>query len=134
MYLPSPDVVLILTHAFRYVMANHHLFKLAEQPPADMVNFLRTFSPVPSLVRVRAKELLDLIRVCVDQCLRPSQADLASDTSAATQTHADSTVVTDSSVNNVPTGSAASADEESLWATGMAFHNVILWHCSIHFS
>ena len=124
--LPSPNVISILTHALRYVMANHHLFKLAEQPPADMVNFLRAFSPVPSLVRVRAKELLDLIRVCVDRCLRPSQADLASDTSAASQSHADSTVVKDSSIDNVPAGSTASADEESLWATGTAFHRVNL--------
>ncbi|KAG5642308.1 hypothetical protein DXG03_003028 [Asterophora parasitica] len=46
----------------RYVLPNHFLFQLAEQPPADMAALLRIFHSVPPVIRKRAKELLDVIR------------------------------------------------------------------------
>jgi exosome complex exonuclease RRP6 len=51
--------------SLRYVLPNHSLFQLAEQPPADMVALLRVFQSVPPVIRRRAKELLDTIRNCV---------------------------------------------------------------------
>ncbi|CAK5284338.1 unnamed protein product [Mycena citricolor] len=51
----------------RYVLPNHFLFQLAEQPPSDMGSLLKLFQSVPPVVRRRAKELLDEIRACVDQ-------------------------------------------------------------------
>ncbi|KAH8114700.1 ribonuclease H-like domain-containing protein [Phellopilus nigrolimitatus] len=53
----------------RYVLPNHYLFKLAEQPPADMTALLGTFRPVPALVRTKAASLLDTIRVVVKEHL-----------------------------------------------------------------
>lgn len=46
----------------RYVLANHQLFLLAEQPPSDMAGLLGLFQHVPAIIRRRAKELLDTIR------------------------------------------------------------------------
>ncbi|KNZ78491.1 Exosome complex exonuclease rrp6 [Termitomyces sp. J132] len=49
----------------RYVLANHFLFQLAEQPPADMAALLGVFRSVPPVIRKYAKELLEVIRDCV---------------------------------------------------------------------
>ncbi|KAF9068629.1 ribonuclease H-like domain-containing protein [Rhodocollybia butyracea] len=46
----------------RYVLPNHYIFQLAEQPPADMAAMLRIFHFVPPVLKRRAKELLDVIR------------------------------------------------------------------------
>jgi exosome complex exonuclease RRP6 len=46
----------------RYVLPNRFLFKLAEQPPADMAALLHAFEFTPPVVKRRAKELLDVIR------------------------------------------------------------------------
>ncbi|KAF5374147.1 hypothetical protein D9615_008827 [Tricholomella constricta] len=46
----------------RYVLPNHFLFQLAEQPPVDMAALLRMFHSVPPVIRKRAKELLEVIR------------------------------------------------------------------------
>ncbi|KAI0700067.1 ribonuclease H-like domain-containing protein [Cytidiella melzeri] len=46
----------------RYVLPNHQLFSLVEQPPSDMASLLSMFQHVPAIVRRRAKELLDTIR------------------------------------------------------------------------
>src|SRR6266403_461923 len=54
---------------FRYVLSNRFLFKLALQPPADMVALLRAFSSTPAVVKRRAKELLDVIRGAVKKGL-----------------------------------------------------------------
>ncbi|KZT11760.1 uncharacterized protein LAESUDRAFT_733747 [Laetiporus sulphureus 93-53] len=56
----------------RYVLANHYLFVLAEQPPADMAALLRTLRSVPPVVQRRAKELLGAIRTAVASALAPS--------------------------------------------------------------
>lgn len=50
---------------YRYVLPNHFLFQLAEHPPADMAALLKVFPSVPPVIRRRAKELLDVIRVCL---------------------------------------------------------------------
>lgn len=47
---------------FRYVLPNRFLFKLVEQPPADMAALLHAFEFTPPVVKRRAKELLDVIR------------------------------------------------------------------------
>ncbi|RDB15305.1 Exosome complex exonuclease rrp6 [Hypsizygus marmoreus] len=49
----------------RYVLPNHFLFQLAEQPPADMAALLGTFHSIPPVIRRRAKELLEVIRESV---------------------------------------------------------------------
>ncbi|KAF9474588.1 hypothetical protein BDN70DRAFT_865980 [Pholiota conissans] len=60
----------------RYVMQNHVLFTIAEQPPADMAALLAIFrSSVPSVVKKRAKELLGVIREAVKRGLGPSRGE-----------------------------------------------------------
>lgn len=54
---------------FRYVLANHYMFQLAERPPADMAALLQMFPSVPPVVRRRAKELLEAIRECLQRYL-----------------------------------------------------------------
>ncbi|EGN98143.1 hypothetical protein SERLA73DRAFT_91376 [Serpula lacrymans var. lacrymans S7.3] len=49
----------------RYVLPNHYLFQLAEQPPSDMPALLAFFQHVPPVIRRRAKELLDSVRDAV---------------------------------------------------------------------
>ena len=48
-----------------YVLSNRFVFKLVEQPPADMAALLHAFPSTPPVVRRRAKELLDVIRGAV---------------------------------------------------------------------
>ncbi|KAI9440380.1 ribonuclease H-like domain-containing protein [Lactarius indigo] len=48
-----------------YVLSNRFVFKLVEQPPADMTALLHAFPSTPPVVRRRAKELLDVIRSAV---------------------------------------------------------------------
>jgi exosome complex exonuclease RRP6 len=55
----------------RFVLPNHYLLQLAEQPPADMAALMRVFHPVPPVVRVRAKEIMDVIREAVREALGP---------------------------------------------------------------
>ncbi|KAJ3794444.1 hypothetical protein GGU11DRAFT_689806 [Lentinula aff. detonsa] len=45
-----------------FVLPNHYLFQLAEQPPGDMASMLKIFHFVPPILRKRAKELLDVVR------------------------------------------------------------------------
>ena len=54
---------------FRYVLSNRFLFKLVEQPPADMAALLHAFPSTPPVVKRRAKELLDVIRGAVKKGL-----------------------------------------------------------------
>ncbi|KAK0437138.1 ribonuclease H-like domain-containing protein [Desarmillaria tabescens] len=49
----------------RYLLPNHFLFQLAENPPADMAALLRVFHSPPPLMKKRARELLDTIRDAV---------------------------------------------------------------------
>ncbi|GLB45506.1 putative HRDC domain containing protein [Lyophyllum shimeji] len=56
----------------RYVLPNHFLFQLAEQPPTDMAALLRVFHSVPPVIRRRAKDLLEVIRECVKRHLSNS--------------------------------------------------------------
>ncbi|KAJ3998803.1 ribonuclease H-like domain-containing protein [Lentinula boryana] len=48
--------------SIRFVLPNHYLFQLAEQPPGDMASMLKIFHFVPPILRKRAKELLDVVR------------------------------------------------------------------------
>lgn len=54
---------------FRYVLSNRFVFKLVQQPPADMAALLHAFSSMPPIVKRRAKELLDIIRDAVKRGL-----------------------------------------------------------------
>ena len=47
---------------FRYVLPQHYLFQLAEQPPNDLPGLLNSFRSVPPIIKRRANELLDEIR------------------------------------------------------------------------
>ncbi|KAF8959127.1 hypothetical protein BDZ97DRAFT_1906257 [Flammula alnicola] len=58
----------------RYVLQNHVLFVVAEQPPADMAALLAIFkSSVPPVVKRRAKELLNVIREAVKRGMGASR-------------------------------------------------------------
>ncbi|TCD63167.1 exosome nuclease subunit [Steccherinum ochraceum] len=46
----------------RYVLPNHYLFSLAENPPADIAGLHNMFPSTPPMIRTRGKELLDAIR------------------------------------------------------------------------
>ncbi|KAJ2929812.1 hypothetical protein H1R20_g7283, partial [Candolleomyces eurysporus] len=57
----------------RYVLPNHFLFTLAENPPADMSTLLGSFrggAGVPAVVKKRAKELLEVIKEAVREGLQ----------------------------------------------------------------
>jgi len=45
-----------------YVLPQHYLFQLAEQPPTDLPSLLNIFRAVPPVMKRRANELLDEIR------------------------------------------------------------------------
>lgn len=49
----------------RYLLPNHFLFQLAENPPADMAALLRVFHSPPPVMKRRARELLDTMRDAV---------------------------------------------------------------------
>ena len=49
----------------RYVLPQHYLFQLAEQPPNDLPTLLNIFRAVPPIIKRRANELLDEIRAGV---------------------------------------------------------------------
>ncbi|KIM36578.1 hypothetical protein M413DRAFT_449112 [Hebeloma cylindrosporum] len=60
----------------RFVLQNHVLFLLAEQPPADMPALLGIFrSSVPPLVKRRMKELLSTIKDAVKRGMSMAQLD-----------------------------------------------------------
>ncbi|GJJ15757.1 hypothetical protein Clacol_010035 [Clathrus columnatus] len=51
----------------RYVLPNHYLFRVAARPPSDLPALLAIFHPVPTLVRARSLELLDVIKDAVQR-------------------------------------------------------------------
>lgn len=58
----------------RYVLQNHSLFLIAEQPPADMASLLVLFKPsVPPVVKRRSKELLTIIAEAVKKSFSSTQ-------------------------------------------------------------
>jgi hypothetical protein len=46
----------------RYVLPQHYLFQIAEQPPNDLPTLLNVFRVVPPVIKRRANDLLDEIR------------------------------------------------------------------------
>ncbi|KAF8510838.1 ribonuclease H-like domain-containing protein [Gautieria morchelliformis] len=57
----------------RYVLPNHYIFRLSENPPQDLPALLGIFHPVPPVVRTRSLELLDVIKDAVKHAaLQPS--------------------------------------------------------------
>ncbi|KAF4621790.1 hypothetical protein D9613_012206 [Agrocybe pediades] len=58
----------------RYVLQNHVLFLMAEQPPADMAALLAIFkSSIPPIVKRRAKELLTVVKEAVKRGMAMSR-------------------------------------------------------------
>ncbi|PPR05868.1 hypothetical protein CVT24_006622 [Panaeolus cyanescens] len=58
----------------RYVLQNHVLFQLAEQPPADMAALLNMFrGGMPPVLKKRAKELLNVVKDAVKRGMEVSQ-------------------------------------------------------------
>ena len=101
----------------RYVLPNHQLFLLAEQPPNDMAGLLGLFPRVPAIIRRRAKELLDTIR---DAAVVEEVA-VAMEVSAPTDSVDDAMVVVvaeqDKGEENLPQVVPPSP-EEQLWPKG----------------
>lgn len=61
-FMPDPTPVSFTHVGLRYVLPQHYLFQLAEQPPNDLPELLNSFRSVPPVIKRRAKELLDEIR------------------------------------------------------------------------
>lgn len=73
-YFASLTLITCLTSLSRYVLQNHFLFTLAEQPPADVAALLQIFrSSVPPVVKRRVKELLGIIKEAVKSVLAASR-------------------------------------------------------------
>lgn len=107
----SFGVVYVLMRS-RYVLPNHYLFMLAEQPPPDMAALLSTFQHVPLVVRKRAKELFDAIQ---DATRTPAEA------SAVPTPAAPAVVEEPMQVDEAPTEQPPAQEtvaESSLWPSG----------------
>lgn len=102
---------------FRYVLPNHQLFLLAEQPPSDMAGLLGLFQHVPAVIRRRAKELLDTIREAAKDVVAVEA--VTAEVSAPSESVRDEamTVVEDEVKENIPQD-APSVHEQQLWPSG----------------
>ncbi|EKM49624.1 uncharacterized protein PHACADRAFT_214164 [Phanerochaete carnosa HHB-10118-sp] len=99
----------------RYVLPNHYLFVLAEQPPADIAGLLSLFQHVPPVVRRRAKELFEAIR----QAAAVSSEESVVPTPTAPQAPQEPIQVDDAS--STQTGETLPTDKASmLWSSGTA--------------
>ncbi|PPR03245.1 hypothetical protein CVT26_008077 [Gymnopilus dilepis] len=84
----------------RYILQNHVLFLVAEQPPSDMAALLALFeSSIPPVVKRRAKELLTVIEDAVKRGMAMarvggSQMELAEDGTAMVESTATTTTTT----------------------------------------
>ncbi|KIK69880.1 hypothetical protein GYMLUDRAFT_150634 [Collybiopsis luxurians FD-317 M1] len=118
----------------RYVLPNHYLFQLAEQPPADIAAMLRIFKFVPPVLKRRAKELLDVIRDAVQEHLisvqeKPAEheevVNLLQDTVTMEQTLAD-TGSNNASLWKLGTGPVISLDFLPISVSSSLFGNAKL--------
>lgn len=101
---------------FRYVLSNRFLFKLVEQPPADMAALLHAFASTPPVVKRRAKELLDIIRDAVKKGLSGAVEDLKESLPTASS---ETTVAPSRMVVDVPSASTQ-PQQTSLWSFNKA--------------
>ncbi|KAF5315383.1 hypothetical protein D9619_007468 [Psilocybe cf. subviscida] len=95
----------------RYVLANHTLFQLAEQPPADMAALLAIFrSSVPPMVKKRARELLTVVKDAVKRGMAAARVGGVTETKGQ---DADVNANTTASpcTDAVPTGAGGSKDQ-----------------------
>jgi exosome complex exonuclease RRP6 len=106
-YLHSLENLVPIIH--RYVLPNHFLFQLAEQPPADLAALLKSFPSVPPVIRRRAKELLDVIRGCLTSHLTNVS------TPSASASQGPAPVLVDEAETSHPTPKANVASCPSLW-------------------
>lgn len=106
--------------SIRYVLPNHYIFQLAEQPPADMAAMLKIFHFVPPVLRRRAKELLDVIRESVRWHLSSDQGKPSPVATAVNP-------IQDAAVEQQPLPKTDSSTATSLWTLGQ---NLSPLHCS----
>lgn len=100
---------------FRYVLSNRFLFKLVEQPPADMAALFHAFSSTPPVVKRRAKELLDVIRNAVKKGLSGASEE------SRESPHAEAAVGSNKMDVDVPLASTIPVPEPtSLWPRNKA--------------
>jgi len=101
---------------FSYVLSNRFLFKLVEQPPADMAALLHAFDFTPPVVKRRAKELLDVIRDTMKKELSGAIED-SKETSAMASS--ETTVAPSKTDVDVPSASTQPR-QTSLWSFNKA--------------
>jgi exosome complex exonuclease RRP6 len=98
---------------FRYVLSNRFVFKLVEQPPADMAALLHAFSSTPPVVKRRAKELLDVIRNAVKKGLLGAVEEPRGPLSTAPS---ETTVAPSKMDVDVPSASTQPVSQATLWS------------------
>jgi len=110
----------------RYVLQNHSLFLIAEQPPADMASLFTLFKPsVPPVVKRRAKELLMIIAEAVKKSLSSTQPNVTeSETSNTIQIEqVDKTGTQEDAVMELEAGvknpDQERREQKNIWGGGM---------------
>ena len=94
------------------MLSNRFLFKLVENPPADMAALLHAFEFTPPVVKRRAKELLDVIR----DAMKKGLSDAVEDSKELLPTASSETTVAPSEMNvDVPSASTQPR-QTSLWS------------------
>jgi exosome complex exonuclease RRP6 len=99
---------------YRYVLSNRFLFKLVEQPPADMAALLHAFPSTPPVVRRRSKELLDVIRDAVKRALSGSVE--GQGTPLVAETSGTAVTPIESDGDDLPTQTPPASHSPSLWS------------------
>ncbi|KAI0088479.1 hypothetical protein BDY19DRAFT_1007236 [Irpex rosettiformis] len=101
----------------RYVLPNHQLFLLAEQPPSDIAGLLGMFQRVSAIIRRRAKELLDTIREAAKEVAIVEEVATVED-SAPTEPVDEVMAVVESEVKENLPQDAPPLHEQQLWPSG----------------
>ncbi|KAI0049395.1 hypothetical protein FA95DRAFT_1556869 [Auriscalpium vulgare] len=102
----------------RYVLSNHFVFQLAEQPPADMAALMMTFQSVPAIIRKRANELLHVVRDAVKRGLAQEPQQTARGVAVSLPQARPSDVPSQDSmdVDSVPPTTGTGSQASSLWS------------------
>lgn len=92
------------------------MFKLVEQPPADMAALLHAFEFTPPVVKRRAKELLDIIRDAAKKGL----SDTVEDPTEVLPTASTETTVASSRMDVDVPSTSTQPRQTSLWSVNKA--------------
>ncbi len=101
---------------FRYVLPNRFLFRLVQQPPADMAALLHAFEFTPPVVKRRAKELLDVIR----DAMKKGLSGAVEDTNEVPPTASFETTVAPSKIDVDAPPAATQPRQPYLWSFNKA--------------